>query len=180
MKSFYLYLLRCNDGSYYCGHTDNLEARLYQHEVSEIGYTATRKPVALAWQGEFKSREEALAFELQITGWSRVKKEALIAGDWEKISTLAKARQGNIERSCPSTSLYGLYRLFYLTKGRQGAGVEGHRQASAVCLLTDSLRHSSPLSPASMRNPAQKYKRRCKQAYADEGATPAHAIVNYE
>ena len=92
MKPFHVYLLRCADDSYYCGQTDNLDARLYQHELGEIGYTSTRQPVQLAWQGEFESREGAIAFEQQIKGWSRAKKEALIAGDWAKLQELAKSK----------------------------------------------------------------------------------------
>lgn len=91
--SFYVYLLRCADASYYCGQTDNIEVRMYQHEVGKVGYTSTRKPVELVWQGEFEKRDEAIAFERQIKGWSRAKKEALIAGDWQKVSELAKSKQ---------------------------------------------------------------------------------------
>lgn len=92
MRPFFVYLLRCADGSYYCGQTDNLEVRLHQHGVGEIGYTATRKPVLLVWQGEFETRDEAVRFERQVKGWSRAKKEALIAGDWEQIKLLAKSK----------------------------------------------------------------------------------------
>ena len=92
MRPFYVYLLQCSDGSYYCGQTDNIEARMQQHYAGEIGYTATRKPVELVWQGEFETREGAIAFEQQIKGWSRAKKEALIAGDWERIKELAKSK----------------------------------------------------------------------------------------
>ena len=91
---WHLYLLRCRDGTYYAGHTDELEARLLQHQTSDTGYTATRKPVQLVWQGEFESREGALAFEQQIKGWSRAKKEALIAGDWDRVQVLARSKQG--------------------------------------------------------------------------------------
>jgi LAO/AO transport system kinase len=93
VKPFHVYLLLCRDGTYYAGHTDELEARLLQHQISDIGYTATRKPVQLVWQGEFDSREGALAFEQQIKGWSRAKKEALIAGDWERVQALARSKQ---------------------------------------------------------------------------------------
>ncbi|MBT9465151.1 MAG: methylmalonyl Co-A mutase-associated GTPase MeaB [Hydrogenophaga sp.] len=93
MKPFHVYLLLCRDGTYYAGHTDELEARLLQHQVGDTGYTATRKPVQLVWQGEFESREGALAFEQQIKGWSRAKKEALIAGDWERVQALARSKQ---------------------------------------------------------------------------------------
>lgn len=92
MKPFHVYLLRCSDSSYYVGQTDDIDARMRQHFEGEIGYTSSRKPVELVWQGEFETREGAIAFEQQIKGWSRAKKEALIAGDWERIKELAKAK----------------------------------------------------------------------------------------
>ncbi len=103
MKPFFVYLLRCSDGSYYCGQTDSVESRLQQHYAGEVGYTSTRKPVELVWQGEFETREGAIAFEQQIKGWSRAKKEALIAGNWTKIQELAKSNT-----SMQSGSLAGL------------------------------------------------------------------------
>lgn len=92
MKPFYVYILQCADQSYYCGHTDDLDARMQQHSFGEDSYTATRKPVKLIWQCEFETREAAIAFEQKIKGWSRAKKEALMAGDWAKIQELAKSR----------------------------------------------------------------------------------------
>jgi LAO/AO transport system kinase len=96
VKPFFVYLLRCGDGSFYAGLTDDLSTRLQQHQTANAGYTATRKPVELVWQGEFESRERALAFEQQIKGWSRAKKQALIAGDWAKIQALAVSRSTGI------------------------------------------------------------------------------------
>jgi predicted GIY-YIG superfamily endonuclease len=90
---FYVYILRCRDKTYYCGHTDNLEIRMDQHTQGLIGYTAKRKPVELIWHTEFASREEALTIELQIKGWSRAKKEALMRNDWETVQQLAKNRK---------------------------------------------------------------------------------------
>ena len=96
MRPFFVYLLRCADGSYYAGHTDDLERRVAQHGAGEIeGYTSRRRPVELVWSAETSSREEALASELRIKGWSRAKKEALIAGDWARVSELAKASTGS-------------------------------------------------------------------------------------
>ncbi len=92
MKPFYVYMLRCGDGSYYTGQTDNIESRMQQHYEGDVGYTSTRKPVELVWQGEFDTREGALAFEQQIKGWSRAKKEALVRGDGDQIQKLAKAK----------------------------------------------------------------------------------------
>lgn len=88
--TFHAYLLRCADGSYYVGHTDDLERRLAQHQAGEIpGYTHDRRPVELIWSEAFASRDEALAAEQQIKGWSRAKKEALVAGDWDRVRALA-------------------------------------------------------------------------------------------
>ena len=81
--SFHTYLLRCSDGSYYVGHTDDLDLRIAQHEAGEVaGYTQNRRPVTLMWSQDFPSRIEALEAERQIKGWTRRKKEALIRGDW--------------------------------------------------------------------------------------------------
>ncbi|MBA4164232.1 MAG: GIY-YIG nuclease family protein [Erythrobacter sp.] len=93
--AFYAYLLRCNDGSYYAGHTDDIELRMAQHETGALGgYTAKRLPVNLVWSENFPTRDEAFAAERRVKGWSRAKKEALIAGDWVMISQLSRSRRG--------------------------------------------------------------------------------------
>ncbi|MFC3173785.1 GIY-YIG nuclease family protein [Novosphingobium bradum] len=93
--AFYAYLLRCADGSYYAGHTDDLEQRMAQHATGALGgYTAKRRPVALIWSDSFQTRDDAFAAERKLKGWSRAKKEALVAGDWQRISDLAKSRSG--------------------------------------------------------------------------------------
>jgi putative endonuclease len=89
---FWVYILRCADDSYYIGHTDNLEQRIGQHLIGQIpGYTSTRLPVALVWSQACSTREEALTAERQVKGWSRRKKEAMIQGNWEAVSRLAKS-----------------------------------------------------------------------------------------
>ena len=89
--SFWVYILRCADNSYYTGHTDNLEERLAKHKAGETeGYTSTRLPVRLVFSEQFPTREEALACELQIKGWSRKKKEAMMRADWVEVSRLAR------------------------------------------------------------------------------------------
>ena len=98
--SFWVYILRCADGSYYTGHTDNLERRMGQHAAGDIpGYTATRRPVRLVFSQEMATREEALAAELQMKRWSRAKKEAMIRGDWERVSRLARKDFSKRDRS---------------------------------------------------------------------------------
>lgn len=93
-QPFFAYMLRCSDGSYYTGHTDDLERRIAQHQSGALpGYTHDRRPVVLVWSEEFPSRYEALDAEQTIKGWSRAKKEALIHGDWAAIQRLARRRR---------------------------------------------------------------------------------------
>ena len=98
---FWVYMLRRQDGSYYVGHTDAPETRVAQHQAGlGCDWTRRRLPVDLVWANSTSSREEALAFERRIKGWTRDKKEALIDSDWDQIRWLARPPH---ER--PSTSL---------------------------------------------------------------------------
>ncbi|HEX8225495.1 MAG TPA: TrmJ/YjtD family RNA methyltransferase [Allosphingosinicella sp.] len=90
---FYVYLLRCSDGHYYAGHTDDLDSRVAQHQSGAIpGYTQKRRPVQLIWADRFPDRDSAFAAERQIKGWSRAKKEALVRGDFEALRELARRK----------------------------------------------------------------------------------------
>jgi tRNA/rRNA methyltransferase len=105
MQDFWTYMLRCADGSYYVGHTDDIDLRVGQHQDGTFGgYTSTRRPVSLAWSDRFLDRDAAFAAERQIKGWSRAKKEALIRGDWEPISQLAHRTGVLRDGNEPSTS----------------------------------------------------------------------------
>lgn len=93
---FHCYILKCADGSYYTGHTDNMEKRFAEHQSGLfLGYTYKRRPVELIWNDAFQTRDDAKFAEKQIKGWSRNKKEALARGDWSIISELAKCRTRN-------------------------------------------------------------------------------------
>jgi putative endonuclease len=87
----YLYILKCSDDSYYTGITNNLERRLYEHNmgIHEDCYTFKRRPVKLEFCQEFSDPNEAIVREKQIKGWSRAKKEALINNDFEKLVQLS-------------------------------------------------------------------------------------------
>ncbi len=111
--SFWAYMLQCRGGFLYTGHTDDLSHRIAQHEHGEIaGYTREHRPVALVWSQEFQTCDDAKAFERQMKGWSRAKKLALIRGDWDRISQLAKKKgspstssgRAGMEEGVPSTS----------------------------------------------------------------------------
>ncbi len=82
----YMYILECADGSYYTGSTRDLDKRLWQHQNSEgANYTQERLPVKLVYCESFDRVEDAFRREKQVQGWSRRKKQALIAGDYNKL-----------------------------------------------------------------------------------------------
>ncbi len=91
MSRGYMYILECADGTYYTGSTKLLEQRFQQHQLGEgANYTAKRLPVKLLYYEEFDRIDHAFYREKQIQGWSRKKKEALISGETQLLSELAK------------------------------------------------------------------------------------------
>ena len=96
MESAWVYILRCSDGSYYTGKTQNLELRIAQHQNGTYrGYTYKRRPVLVVYVQSFPTYIEAIQAERQIKGWSRAKKEALIRGDYELLHDLSVCRNAS-------------------------------------------------------------------------------------
>jgi putative endonuclease len=90
---YYVYILRCSDGSY-TGKSCNLDPRLSDHDEG-IGseYTKLRRPLKCVWSETFPTDEQAFEVERQIKGWTRAKKEALIKGDFNLLHELAKSTE---------------------------------------------------------------------------------------
>jgi len=89
------YILECADGSFYVGSTFNLDKRLFMHNLG-VGSAYTRpsrrRPVKLAWSGEFETIGAAFAFEKQVQNWGRAKRIALIEGRLGDLPALARGR----------------------------------------------------------------------------------------
>ena len=86
MKTGYVYILECVDGSYYTGSTTDLEKRIEQHQAGEgARYTKNRRPVRLVYCEEHDRIDFAFHREKQIQNWSRTKKKALIEGSPESL-----------------------------------------------------------------------------------------------
>ena len=92
---YWVYILRCVDGSYYTGSTKDLVERMADHNnrVNSDCYTATRLPVTPEWSTEFSDHDPAFRCERQIKGWSRAKKEALIRGGPDAVHALMLAQR---------------------------------------------------------------------------------------
>ena len=92
MKIGWIYILECNDGSYYTGSTNDLERRLSEHQAGKgANHTKKRLPIKLVYCEEYNHVAVAFRREKQIQGWSRVKKEALINGDTNQLPSLSIA-----------------------------------------------------------------------------------------
>lgn len=94
MQQSYVYILKCSDNSYYTGVTSNLHQRMFQHDTAFYPdcYTANKRPLELVFYAEFTDINLAFEKEKQIKKWSRVKKEALINGDYDALPNLAKKK----------------------------------------------------------------------------------------
>ena len=91
---YWVYILKCADGSYYTGSTRNLEDRVRQHLLGSVSsYTKSRLPVELVYAESCDLPRQAMAWERQIKGWSRAKKEALIRGDFDALVELSKSKK---------------------------------------------------------------------------------------
>ncbi|WP_183564777.1 GIY-YIG nuclease family protein [Mucilaginibacter sp. SP1R1] len=93
VNHYHVYILGCSDGSYYTGITNNIERRLIEHQSGENpkSYTYKRRPIQLLFNEVFNDVNQAIAFEKQVKGWRREKKEAIISGSWDLLPELAKA-----------------------------------------------------------------------------------------
>jgi len=76
---WFVYIIKCKDGSLYTGITKNLERRFLEHKNLKGGhYTSSRGVLERVYSEEFQTQSEALKREKQIKGWRRDKKLALI------------------------------------------------------------------------------------------------------
>ncbi|MGA8574644.1 MAG: GIY-YIG nuclease family protein [Candidatus Cybelea sp.] len=94
MKSYFVYMVRCADGSFYTGITNNVEYRVGQHNfgTDPESYTFARRPVRPVYVAEFHDVIDAIQWEKHVKKWSHAKKQALAAGDWNAVRRLARCR----------------------------------------------------------------------------------------
>lgn len=73
-----VYILMCDDMTYYVGITHNLTLRLAQHRGKQSFFTKRFQKIDLVYSEKYPTRELAHKREKQLQGWSRSKKRALI------------------------------------------------------------------------------------------------------
>ena len=78
----YVYIVKCKDGTYYTGYTNDLKRRIKQHNAGEgAKYTKGRRPVKLVHSERFKSKSRAMQREYEIKQFTRQKKVEIIKQD---------------------------------------------------------------------------------------------------
>lgn len=89
-----MYILRCGDNSLYVGHTQDLQARLWQHQIGEgARHTSERLPIDLVYSERHPSLRDAIERERQLKRWSAQKKAALITKDSAALRRLSRRRR---------------------------------------------------------------------------------------
>jgi predicted GIY-YIG superfamily endonuclease len=92
-NSFFVYILKCADGSFYIGHSSDVEERVKVHKDGRGAlWTACRRPVELVYQESHSTEELAIHRERQLKRWTHAKKVALISGNLSELKSLAKRR----------------------------------------------------------------------------------------
>ncbi|MCL4363743.1 GIY-YIG nuclease family protein [Patescibacteria group bacterium] len=77
--SWFTYILLCSDKSYYVGITPDLQNRINLHNSGKGSrYLLSKLPVKLIYSEKHPDKSEARKREIQLKGWSRIKKEKLI------------------------------------------------------------------------------------------------------
>ena len=96
-KSYWVYIVLCNDNSFYTGISNNIERRIWEHNNDELKthYTYQRRPVKLVYSELFHNINQAITREKQIKGWSKRKKRALIEGNIENLLKFAQRKYPN-------------------------------------------------------------------------------------
>lgn len=86
--AYFVYILRCADGTYYTGYTGDLLRRYKQHQSGAIprSYTKSRRPVELVWVEEYETKEDARTNEKKVKRLKTEKKMDLI--DEERTQTV--------------------------------------------------------------------------------------------
>ena len=78
---FYVYILKCQDGTFYTGYTPDIKRRIKLHNAGRAAkYTRDRKPVRLIWCKEYRYFRKAFLEEKRIKGLTREQKERLVNG----------------------------------------------------------------------------------------------------
>jgi len=92
--AYFVYILRCFDGTFYVGVTNNFDRRFYEHQngIDAGCYTFARRPLRVEYVGEFEMINDAIAFEKKLKSWSHKKKRAFAQEQWAKLTEYSRGK----------------------------------------------------------------------------------------
>lgn len=81
MSQWFIYIVECSDGTYYCGITNDIDKRMRKHNTGRgAKYTRSRLPVFLLYSEQVETKSLALKREYEIKRMKRKQKESLVNG----------------------------------------------------------------------------------------------------
>lgn len=90
---YFIYILLCNQKTYYVGITDNIERRLNEHKNKKSFYTKQFSDIELVYSEKVKNKVTAERRESQLKGWSNAKKKALTGGNIKELVRLSNGAE---------------------------------------------------------------------------------------
>jgi putative endonuclease len=101
MWVYYVYMLRCFDGTLYVGMTNNINKRYDQHCNGDVKtcYTYTRRPLRLVYAEEFSQVNDAISWEKRLKQWTHKKKRAFAERDWPLLKQLSAGTDDQMVKS---------------------------------------------------------------------------------
>ncbi len=90
---YFVYILRCADGSFYVGSARDLQQRVKAHNTGRgAAYTFKHRPAYLVYSEVFDTETAAVTRERQLKRWSHKKKQALVDANFKELKHLSKSR----------------------------------------------------------------------------------------
>jgi putative endonuclease len=91
--TWYVYILLCDQQTYYVGITSDIDKRLSEHKSGQSLFTKKFADIKLVYKEEFDSKENSSKREVQLKGWSHAKKRALIERKILHLQNLARSTE---------------------------------------------------------------------------------------
>ncbi len=132
-REYIVYILRCEDGSYYTGVTNDLERRFGEHisGVNPECYTFERRPVQLVYSEAFRYVNDAIQRETVPKKWSKQKKEALIRENRNELRQLSKKKfPKSHKKQYASATRFNIFTMRFLVRSRLRRELLGMTEAS--------------------------------------------------
>ena len=104
MKFYYVYILFCNDTTFYVKVTSDVDRRVMEQNAGKYpeAYMHSRRPVTLVFYQDYTDPNQAIESEKKLKKWSSAKKQALIDGNFDRLKDLSECRNATQHKYKPN------------------------------------------------------------------------------